>query len=88
MSRELALAQATACFDDGRLRQAWARRIACPTESQDPARAPQLDAYLREQLAPALEALGFTWRVLGNPVKDTPPFLIAERREADAPSPC
>jgi acetylornithine deacetylase/succinyl-diaminopimelate desuccinylase-like protein len=85
MSRELALAQAAACFDDGRLRQALARRIACPTESPDPARAPRLDAYLREQLAPALEALGFTWRVLGNPVKDAPPFLIAERREVDAP---
>ena len=85
MSRELALAQAAACFDDGRLRQALARRIACPTESPDPARAPQLEAYLRDQLAPALEALGFSCRVLANPVKDAPPFLIAERREPDAP---
>lgn len=84
MTRDTALAGAAALFDEGRLQAELARRIAIPSESQDPARAPVLQAYLDDELVPALRRLGFTHRVLPNPEAGGPPFLIATRTEPGA----
>lgn len=71
-------------FDLTELRSALARRIAIHTESQDPARHPELRRYLVDELAPTLAALGFATRLWENPVAGGPPFLFAERIEDSA----
>ncbi|SDO30586.1 Acetylornithine deacetylase/Succinyl-diaminopimelate desuccinylase [Rhodoferax sp. OV413] len=84
MTRERALALAADFFDDGRFREVLARRVAYATESQEAARAPELNAYLQEQIVPDLQALGFACQVWPNPVAGGNPFLFAERAESDA----
>ena len=84
MSRNQAIAQTLASFDDGRFQQTLARRVAFRTESQDAASGPILHAYLDEEITPQLEALGFTCRVVENPVAGKSPFLFAERIEPEA----
>ncbi|RZI76252.1 MAG: M20 peptidase family dipeptidase [Variovorax sp.] len=84
MSRQQAIDQTLARFDDGRFQQTLARRVAFRTESQDAASGPILRAYLDDEIAPQLEALGFSCRVVDNPVAGKSPFLLAERIEADA----
>ena len=59
MTREAAIARAEAYFDTGRFRQDLARRVARPTESQNPERASVLFSYLEDEMKPALEQLGF-----------------------------
>lgn len=71
-------------IDAAALRSALARRIAFRTESQNPARAPELRAYLTDEIGPTLAALGFTWAIWDNPVDGRPPFLFAERIEHPA----
>ncbi|MHC0507419.1 M20 family metallopeptidase [Achromobacter aegrifaciens] len=83
MTRAQAIAQAEQCFDSGAFRALLARRLAQPTESQNPARAPELAAYLEVEIRPAFEALGFTCRTLTHP-KALAPFLYAERIEDPA----
>ncbi|CAB5513342.1 Succinyl-diaminopimelate desuccinylase [Achromobacter anxifer] len=83
MTRAQAIAQAEQCFDCGAFRALLARRLAQPTESQNPARAPELAAYLETEIRPAFEALGFTCRTLTHP-KALAPFLYAERVEDPA----
>jgi acetylornithine deacetylase/succinyl-diaminopimelate desuccinylase-like protein len=72
---------AFAPFDLSHLRVALARRIAIRTESQDPARQPELRRYLVDELVPTLHAMGFATQVWENPVAGGPPFLFAERTE-------
>jgi acetylornithine deacetylase/succinyl-diaminopimelate desuccinylase-like protein len=57
-----------------------ARRIAIPTESQNPERGPVLAQYLDDELQPAFEAMGFECRTLTHP-KAKAPFLFAQRIE-------
>jgi len=83
-SRQQAIAQTLACFDDGRFQQVLARRVAMRTESQDAAAGPALHAYLSDEIAPQLARLGFACRIVENPVETRCPFLIAERREPRA----
>jgi hypothetical protein len=64
MTRDAAIGRATEHFDSGRFREVLARRVAMPTESQNPERAPVLREYLEGEMRPALEALGFTCRIL------------------------
>jgi acetylornithine deacetylase/succinyl-diaminopimelate desuccinylase-like protein len=71
----------SASIDIAGLRRALARRVALRTESQDPARAPDLRAYLTDEIGPSLTALGFAWTIWDNPVEGRPPFLFAERLE-------
>ena len=85
MSRTNAIDMASAYFDDGRFQAALAERVAVKTESQESHSLPTLYAYLQEQIVPELESLGFTWRILDNPIPGKSPFLLAERIEADAP---
>ena len=57
MSRAAALAAAEAHFDRGDFARDLARRVAYRTESQDPASAPILHAYLADEIGPALAAI-------------------------------
>ena len=80
-SREHALELARAHVDSGGFARDLARRVAVRTESQDPAAAPRLRAYLDDELQPTLQALGFSARVHDNPEPGGGPLLIAARHE-------
>lgn len=82
MSRAEAIARAEQHFDSGAFRRDLARRVAMPTESQNPERAGVLAAYLETEMRPALEALGFNCRTIEHPAARGP-FLVAERIESD-----
>src|SRR5580704_5136285 len=82
MSRDGAIARATAYFDDGGFLADLKRRVAIASTSQEAARAGALRAYLDDEIAPALTPLGFTCRILDNP--HGPPALVAERIENPA----
>jgi acetylornithine deacetylase/succinyl-diaminopimelate desuccinylase-like protein len=81
MSRDAAIKRAEIYFDSGGFKADLARRVAIPTESQNPDRAPELRRYLDAEIVPALEALGFRCRLLTH-AKARGPFLVAERIEA------
>ena len=83
MTRHQAIASAQELFDSGRFQQTLARRIAIPTESQNPQRAQVLRDYLDTEISPAFEAMGFTCQLLEHP-KAFAPFLFAERIEDPA----
>src|ERR1041385_2441674 len=81
MSRAAAIARAEAYFDSGAFKSDLSRRVAIPTESQNPERKEELARYLSSEIAPALEKLGFTCRTLTHPLAKGP-FLYAERIES------
>jgi acetylornithine deacetylase/succinyl-diaminopimelate desuccinylase-like protein len=81
MTRENAVARAEAYFDGGGLKADLTRRVAIPTESQNPERRADLDLYLEAEMRPVLEKLGFACRVLD---ERGWPFLVAERIEDPA----
>jgi acetylornithine deacetylase/succinyl-diaminopimelate desuccinylase-like protein len=81
MSRAQAIAAAEAHFDNGGYVAELARRVAIPTESQNPERLPDLRRYLTDEIGPSFAAMGFTWRLFENPVKGGGPVLLAERLE-------
>jgi acetylornithine deacetylase/succinyl-diaminopimelate desuccinylase-like protein len=83
MTREAAIGAATRYFDEGGFAADLARRVAIPTESQNPDRAAELRAYLADEMRPSLEALGCRCEILENPVEGGP-FLYAERIEGAA----
>ena len=80
MSRDAAVARARDYFDSGTFKSDLARRVAIPTESQNPARAGELTRYIEAEMKPALEELGFRCRVMRHD-KARGPFLSAERIE-------
>ena len=80
MSRADALAHAADYFDSGAFKADLARRVAIPSESQNPNRAGELVRYLHEEMIPALQALGFQCRTIEHE-RAPGPFLIAERIE-------
>ena len=84
MSRAQAIAQVEAYFDDGRFMDTLKRRVAIRSESQEPDSRPHLYAYLRQEIVPFLQGLGFTSEVIDNPLPGGTPFLIAERIEPQA----
>ena len=81
MSRTGAIARASDYFDRGGFFEDLARRVAIPTESQDPTRRPQLHRYLSDEMTPSLEAVGFACHIFDNPVAVGGPFLVASREE-------
>jgi acetylornithine deacetylase/succinyl-diaminopimelate desuccinylase-like protein len=81
LSRLQALARAADYFDSGAFRADLARRVAYRTESQVPEQQAVLGQYLRDELLPCVQGLGFTGRVIDNPVAGGGPFLIARRVE-------
>src|SRR5690349_2175619 len=87
MSRQDAIANATRYFDSGAFRAELARRVAIPTESQGGGRRDVLRAYVTDEIAPAVEAIGFTTRIHDNPSEAHGPIIVAERHEgADLPT--
>ena len=83
MTRSAAIARAEAYFDSGAFKADLARRVAIPTESQNPERKQDLARYIESEIAPALEQLGFKCRTLTQE-KAKGPFLFAERIEDPA----
>src|ERR1044071_3314125 len=82
MTREAAITRAEEYFDSGTFKSELARRVAIPTESQNPERAADMARYIDTEMKPALEAMGFKCRVLTQ-AKAKGPFLYAERIEAE-----
>jgi acetylornithine deacetylase/succinyl-diaminopimelate desuccinylase-like protein len=80
MSRDAAIAAAEEHFTSGAYKADLARRVAIPTESQNPERAADLKRYLDAEMVPALEKLGFSCEVLTQ-AKSRGPFLYGERIE-------
>jgi len=80
-TRADALAAAAHAFDSGAFQRTLARRVAHPTESQNPERAAALRAYLSDEIAPSLAALGVRSQVFDNPLPDRQPFLIGRHVE-------
>lgn len=74
-------------FDRGAFQADLARRVAWRTESDTGQVLPELHGYLRDELLPALTALGFSGAIHPNPDPKGGPFLVARRVEsADAPT--
>ena len=84
MSRNDAVARIESYFDDGRFLADLSRRVAIPTESQNPARMDILYGYLKDEMRPTFEAMGYACRIFDNPVSGGGPFLLAERLEDPA----
>lgn len=83
MTRAAVLDRLATAFDDGTFLADLARRVAIPTESQDPERADELLRYLAEELVPTVTALGYDHRIVDNPTGHGP-FLVARRIEDPA----
>ena len=84
MSRQEAIAHAERYFDQGGFFADLARRVAIPTESQNPDRAAELSRYLKAEMQPSFERLGFQCRIFDNPLGKYGPFMVAERIEDPA----
>lgn len=82
MTRAAAIQSAEQYFDSRQFHADLARRVAIPTESQNPDRKSELQVYLAGELTTSLQALGFDCRVYESPAGKTP-FLIATRMEGD-----
>ena len=82
-TRAGAIARMRAYVDGGGFEAELGRRIAFRTESQKlPDSLPELRRYLDEEMAPALQRLGFTTRVYDNPRPGQGPVLLATLFEA------
>ena len=80
-TRESAIAAAVAAFDSGRFLADLERRVAYRTESQERSHARHLRAYLDSEIAPLLQRLGFTTKIVPNPEGIDAPILLASRQE-------
>ncbi|WP_413204249.1 M20 family metallopeptidase [Rhodospirillum sp. A1_3_36] len=83
-TRETALAAIDTYFQSGGFVADLSRRVAFQTESQEIGQRGELVRYLTEEMIPVLKDLGFTTRILPNPVMEGVPFLQAERIEDPA----
>jgi len=84
MSRQQSIDLATAYFDQGHFQATLARRVGMATESQEPGKVEILTSYLTQELTPYLQIMGFTCKIIPNPIEDRGPFLVAERLEQGA----
>ena len=84
MTRTAAIDRALAWFDDerGGYFPALAELVAIPTESQNPARVPEMRAYLDGPITRRLAALGYAIHIYDNPRPGCGPVLLASRVEA------
>ncbi|MEM7529044.1 MAG: M20/M25/M40 family metallo-hydrolase [Pseudomonadota bacterium] len=81
--RAAAIRAAEAHFDSGAFEERLARLVAIPTESQRDEGRPQVERYLRDEMIPFLESLGFACRLLENHAPRGTPVLLAERHEGE-----
>ncbi|MBS0336833.1 MAG: M20/M25/M40 family metallo-hydrolase, partial [Proteobacteria bacterium] len=84
MSRAEAISDIERYFDAGGFLADLARRVAIPTESQNPERGASLVSYLKDEMQPGLERQGFRCTILPNPNPKGGPFLVAARIEDPA----
>ncbi len=82
-AREEALECARAHFDSGDFQADLARRIAIPTESQEPGQRQQLYRYLLSEIGPWLRRFDFAIELFENGDPNGGPFLLATRHEGD-----
>ncbi|MCT7377145.1 M20 family metallopeptidase [Chelativorans salis] len=80
-TRESAIARIDDYLSSGGFVEELGRMVAYETESQVPEKRPELLRYLMEEMVPKIEVLGFTHRILDNPLVAGVPFLFAERIE-------
>jgi acetylornithine deacetylase/succinyl-diaminopimelate desuccinylase-like protein len=80
MNRAEAISRAGQHLHSGGFLAELDRRVAYPTESQNPDRGEALRAYLEEELLPAFSELGFSGRLIESPAGKAP-YLLAEYRE-------
>src|SRR3954464_7895838 len=78
MSRQGAIAAAEKYFDTGGFHADLARRVAIPTESQNPDRQAELERYLESEMSESLARLGMQSRIFPHPKGKGGPFLVAE----------
>ena len=83
MTRTAAIERALEYFDGGRYTDDLARRVATPTESQNPECLPDLYRYLTDEMQTAFEAMGYSCRIYDNPLKGQSSVLLATRHEGD-----
>ncbi|MGI9332622.1 MAG: M20 family metallopeptidase [Gammaproteobacteria bacterium] len=81
MSRESVIEKLRADFDAGAFYEELARRVAIRTESQVPTSFAHLYTYLRDEIGPELEHMGYEVRILDNPVEGGGPVLVGRRIE-------
>jgi acetylornithine deacetylase/succinyl-diaminopimelate desuccinylase-like protein len=80
MTRADAIARAQQHLHSGGFLAELGRRVAYPTESQNPERREALRAYLEQELQPAFSQLDFTTRLIESPTGKGP-YLLADYRE-------
>jgi acetylornithine deacetylase/succinyl-diaminopimelate desuccinylase-like protein len=80
MNRTEAISRAVQHLHNGGFLAELDRRVAYPTESQNPDRGEVLRAYLEQELLPAFSELGFSGRLIESPAGKAP-YLLAEYRE-------
>ncbi|MET0968917.1 MAG: M20 family metallopeptidase [Tardiphaga sp.] len=80
MTRANAIARVNAAFKSGDFIATLDRMVGYKTESQSTARAEDLQAYLTDELTPALTSLGFTTSIIPSPT-GRGPYLLADYRE-------
>ena len=81
MTRAAAITSISDYFDRGAFVTDLADLVTYETESQSPAKAPELTRYLETAMAPRLRAMGYSCTLHPNPVPGGGPFLIADRFE-------
>jgi acetylornithine deacetylase/succinyl-diaminopimelate desuccinylase-like protein len=80
VSRAEAIRSAGQQLQSGDFLAELGRRVAYPTESQNPCRSEVLRGYLDAELAPAFSELGFSTRLVESP-GGKHPYLLADYRE-------
>ncbi len=83
MTRADAIARAHQHFQSGEFLAELGRRVAYPTESQNPERRDALRAYLVREMQPAFSQLDFSTRLIESPTGRNP-YLLAEYRESSS----
>src|ERR1700692_172111 len=86
MTRADAIARARQTLGSGEFLAELDRRVAYPTESQNPERRDALRAYLEKELEPAFSRLDFTTRLIESPTGRNPYLLADYRENASAPT--
>jgi len=81
MTKDQTIQCARAFFDSGDFLAGLNQLIAVQTECQAPEKMPLLHDYIGRVIPKIIEPMGFSWEVFENPVKDSPPFMVAERFE-------
>jgi acetylornithine deacetylase/succinyl-diaminopimelate desuccinylase-like protein len=82
-SRNGAIRRVLDHFDRGAFLDELARRVAIPSESQNPERRAELERYLRDEIGPAVQWLGGSWEIHPNP-DGAGPLLVGRRVEDPA----